>query len=175
MIVNPAIHSTHTHTALKSQFPFIWISKLNEQQQMNDVKVDSLRFKAFLPLQGGRGLDIEGRWEGLFTGRAAWRHLSSLTYLHHQGSKPASHASWTWWTLDPGSSSGPCDAKRPSWWWCPGDACRGGMQTKVRGRCPCDEQRKNVQIRGDKLKLQPDQLYSHSDHTDQSTTGESWV
>lgn len=81
-----------------------------------------------------------GRWEGLFTGsRAAWRHLSSLTYLHHQGSKPASHASWTWWTLDPGSSSGPCDAKRPSWWWCPGDACRGGMQTKVRGRCPCDE------------------------------------
>lgn len=62
MIVNPAIHSIHTHTALKSQFPFIWISKLNEQQQMNDVKVDPLCFKAFLPLRGWE--DIEGGGRG---------------------------------------------------------------------------------------------------------------
>lgn len=32
--------------------------------------------------------------------------------------------SWTWWTRDPGSSSEPCVAGRPSWWWCPAAACK---------------------------------------------------
>lgn len=32
--------------------------------------------------------------------------------------------SWTWWILDPGSSSEPCGAKRPSWWWYPAGGCR---------------------------------------------------